>query len=321
MEWRPFKHIIHEKRASTLPFFFLFLVGGLGIPLSYYVITRDSNSYYFTTTVDIENRQILDRPIALRETPDGIKETVAFAIHAFSTVGKDTENLLMLASPSVKYVNIRPGLRREEVAEAFAVKVGWDEKEKQEFIHAPAEHKTKNLEGYYFPGSYPAVSDMSPDQASGMMLERFDQEVSARHASSSKKVINLETALKIASLIEREAGSKSDMRLISGIIWNRIFATMNLQIDATLQYVKGTEDNGWWPKVLPSDKFLDSPYNTYQNSGLTPSPIANPSLAAIQAALNPVKTKCMFYLHDKNKRIHCAANYEDHVRNIRRWLN
>jgi UPF0755 protein len=66
---------------------------------------------------------------------------------------------------------------------------------------------------------------------------------------------------------------------------------------------------------------MDSPYNTYQYKGLTPHPICNPGLDAIEAALNPIKTDCLYYLHDKNKQIHCAETYEEHKANIEKYLN
>ena len=94
---------------------------------------------------------------------------------------------------------------------------------------------------------------------------------------------------------------------------------MSLDIDATLQYVKGTEEN-WWPQVESKDKFIDSPYNTYKNTGLPPHPIANPGLAAISAALNPLTTSCLYYLHDKYGRIHCSPSYAGHKTNIELYL-
>jgi UPF0755 protein len=87
---------------------------------------------------------------------------------------------------------------------------------------------------------------------------------------------------------------------------------MNLDIDATLQYAKGNAETGWWPQVHPRDKKINSPYNTYTHKGLPPGPISNPGLAAIEAAYNPQKTNCIFYLHDKNRKIHCSETYAEH---------
>ncbi len=95
---------------------------------------------------------------------------------------------------------------------------------------------------------------------------------------------------------------------------------MKLQIDATLQYAKGSEEDGWWGKVNSVDRKIDSSYNTYLHEGLPPGAIANPGLAAIAAAYNPAKTSCLFYLHDKNRQIHCARTYEEHKKNIEIYL-
>jgi UPF0755 protein len=154
-----------------------------------------------------------------------------------------------------------------------------------------------------------------------MMLERFNTKMSSEgiEVDIRKNNFDTDTILTIASIIQREAGSKSDMYLVSGIIWNRIFTNMSLQMDATLQYAKGTAENGWWPKVVPDDKYIESPYNTYKNKGLPPSPIANPGFAAIHAALHPKETECIFYFH-KNRKNYCSKTYEEHKRKIDLYL-
>ena len=152
------------------------------------------------------------------------------------------------------------------------------------------------------------------------MFDEFSKQVEKIQERDPQLVINEDTALKIASIIQREAAGKHDMALISGIIWNRIFDGMKLQIDATLQYAKGSEEEGWWKQVHPDDKEIESPYNTYLYKGLPPGPIANPGPDAIMAAFYPQKTNCLFYLHDNDRKIHCSKTYEGHKRNIQIYL-
>ncbi len=223
-----------------------------------------------------------------------------------------------LANPSVRIIKIQEGLRKEEIADVVGSKLGWDDKEKRDFINAHIAVNRTNLEGYYFPKSYMIHKDDEPLAVSGIMVNEFKKQTKNIPKTKATKIINEETALKIASIIQREAGGKNDMRLISGIIWNRIFQGMKLQMDATLQYAKGNEGD-WWPQVDPKDKYIDSPYNTYMYTELPPSPIASPGLAAIEAAYNPQKTSCMFYLHDKKGVIHCAKTYDEHKKNIKRY--
>jgi UPF0755 protein len=225
-----------------------------------------------------------------------------------------------LANPSVKIVQVKEGLRKEEIAEIMAEKLGWDDSEKDQFINAHLSLNSKNLEGHYFPKTYMLVRGEDPYQVSTTMFYEYSKQTeSIKKTAKQAKIINPDTALKIASIIQREAGGKGDMKLISGIIWNRLFNGMKLQIDATLQYAKGNEEDGWWKMVHPNDKYIDSPYNTYLYKDLPPSAIANPGLAAIEAAYNPQKTNCLYYMHDKNRKIHCASNYEEHKRNIDRY--
>ena len=224
-----------------------------------------------------------------------------------------------LANPSVRIVRVEEGLRKEEIAEVMTKKLGWNNFQKNEFINAHLALNSPNLEGHYFPKTYMLPKDDDPFSVSTRMFHEFSTQTATIQKPKSNKVLNQDTILKVASIIQREAAGKDDMRLISGIIWNRIFNGMKLQIDATLQYAKGNEEDGWWEQVTAKDKKIDSPYNTYLHKDLPPSPIANPGLAAISAAYNPQKTSCLFFLHDKKRNVHCATTYEQHKINIEKY--
>ncbi len=316
MEWTPFSNIRYKakKRRGRLYLLFFFLLA-IFLPPSYYYLNPGHTSNPLTTNIDFENKNIMDETEML-ETKLPTFRTIK---RAYKMFGTDAVRFLALANPSAKYIKIYSGLRREEIADTFGDSLNWSDAEKKEFMSLQ-EYGLPNSEGYHYPGVYIILPDTSPSEVSDLMFKRFDEEVMSRYESSTKKVISVETALKIASIIEREAAGKNDRRLISGIIWNRIFSGMNLEIDATLQYAKGSEDKGWWPRVTPKDKLINSPYNTYKNKGFPPSPISNTSLPAISAALNPQKTKCLFYLHDANKQIHCSKTYEEHKWNVKKYL-
>jgi len=224
-----------------------------------------------------------------------------------------------LANPSVRMLYIQEGWRKEQVAESVGKKMGWDEKEKQEFLNAHIALGMQTSEGFYFPQNYMILKDTDPKDVSKLMINTYEKKTSGIKRSKNSQVLNADTALIVASIIQREAAGKGDMRLISGIIWNRIFSGMKLQMDATLQYAKGDEDL-WWPQVKSEDKYIVSPYNTYKNKNLPPTAIANPGFAALEAAYNPQKTECIFYLHTNNRKIHCARTYEQHKRNIEEYL-
>ena len=224
-----------------------------------------------------------------------------------------------LANPSVRIIKVSEGLRKEEIAEIMTEKLGWNDEQKDEFINAHLALNKTDQEGKYFPKTYFVLKDSDPDTVSNTMFKEFSKQTATVKKPKTTQIINQDTALKVASIIQREAGGKSDMKLISGIIWNRLFNGMKLQMDATLQYAKGSEEKGWWEQVKSSDKKIDSSYNTYLHVGLPPTPIANPGLAAIEAAYNPLKTSCLYYLHDKKGIIHCSKTYEEHKKNIDRY--
>lgn len=219
----------------------------------------------------------------------------------------------LLFHPYQKWITLVPGLRMEQTAEKLAEKFKWDENRKQEFLsHAK--------EGYLFPDTYLLYTDITGKEAAERLLSNFNEKFDATMQQSllSRDVRN-DTAIKIASLIQRESGGDEDKAIIAGIIWNRLEKDMRLQLDAANQYVIGKSGN-WWPMVKPSDLKIDSPYNLYTNKGLPPGPICSPSLSAIKAAVYPAVTDCLFYLHSRDKQIHCAVTYEEHLENIQKYL-
>lgn len=222
-----------------------------------------------------------------------------------------------LANPYMRIVQVEEGLRKEQVAQILVDRLDWTEQDKQDFLN---NGDSVNVEGKYFPKTYLIYKNEQPSVVATTMVNEFNKQVKKIKKPKSQQIINEDTALKIASIIQREAAGKEDMNLISGIIWNRIFEGMKLQVDATLQYAKGSAEDGWWEKVNSADKKIKSSYNTYLHAGLPPGAIANPGFDAISAAYNPQKTNCLFYLHDKNRKIHCAKTYEQHKKNIDVYL-
>lgn len=225
-----------------------------------------------------------------------------------------------LATPSARILIIQPGERKEEIAANISKILGWSPSDRNLFMKMVSSSTPELTDGKFYPGTYVVERYAPPDTVSPLISERFESEVLSRYTKEVEAVVPLNDALTIASLLEREAGGLEDMRLISGVIWNRLFADMKLQIDATLQYAKVTpQSRRWWPVPAPADKKIESPFNTYQNTGLPPSPIANPSLSAIIAALNPKKTECLFYFHDKKGAFHCSVTYEEHVELLKKY--
>lgn len=221
--------------------------------------------------------------------------------------------------PYMNWVTVPEGLRKEEIADLLAQKLNWTDAVKKEFVNAPSKLNWPLKDGLYFPETYLFPKDEDGYQIAARMFSKFNEELNPHTTEFAKQNIKWTTGMKLASIIQREAAGKSDMNLISGILWNRLDQSMQLDVDATIQYVKGKEGN-WWPQLGIGDRNLDSPYNTYLNRGLPPAPISDPGLDAILAVLNPTKTKCLYYLHDANRQIHCAVTYAEHQANIEKYL-
>lgn len=220
-----------------------------------------------------------------------------------------------LASPLTRILVIYAGERKEEVANNFGDILDWSNYERDEFLEIVSETMPVLTDGKFYPGRYTVAKTATLKEVADLVLTKFATEIANRYDAKIEATVPLKDALIVASLLEREAYDFTDMRIISGVIWNRLFINMPLQLDASLQYTKGsnTKEAKWWPKVIPSDKFIESPYNTYEFKGLPPAPIANPSVEAVVAALNPRLTSCMFYFHDDDGGFHCTDTYEEHV--------
>ena len=216
-------------------------------------------------------------------------------------------------APQLVWVTVREGLRKEQIGELLGTKLGWTSDQE-------AEWNAQKEEGQFFPDTYLLPIDEPVSAVAQRFFDRFNEKIAPFIDQYTAKNIKWTTGVKIASLIERESGGDSDKRLIAGIIWNRLNIDMKLEIDATLQYIKGNSETGWWPRVVPADKYLDSTYNTYRHAGLPSGPISNPGLASIEAALTPEQTECIFYLHSPDKEIHCSVTYAEHVENIKNYL-
>ncbi len=224
-----------------------------------------------------------------------------------------------LASPVQRITVIWPGERREEVAKHFGDILGWSQEDRTQFTALIQSSDPILSDGKFLPGKYVLHKDTSPAEAADLIYDNFSKEILQRYTPEVQKSVPIEDALVIASLLEREASDFENMREISGVIWNRLFIDMPLQLDATLQYARGSNpyESSWWPVPRPRDKFIDSPFNTYQNEGLPPSPIANPSPEAVLAALNPRQTDCLFYFHTNKGSYYCSATYDEHVANLK----
>ncbi|MEA2016296.1 MAG: endolytic transglycosylase MltG [Actinomycetota bacterium] len=171
------------------------------------------------------------------------------------------------------------------------------------------------LEGFLFPKTYEITIDYSAINVFEMMLAQYQVEtVGLDYSYADSKGLSHYDLLKIASMIEREAYIPEERALISAVIHNRLDIGMKMDIDATLCYYL----EKWEEGLTEEDKKIDSQYNTYMYPGLPPTPICNPGIASIEAALNPADVDYLYFVvTDSEKHIHSfSSTLEEHGENI-----
>ena len=178
-----------------------------------------------------------------------------------------------------------------------------------------ADPKITNLEGYLFPDTYFFKKDLTAENIAKKMLDNFETRIdSALLAEIKKQNKKLTDVIILASIVEKEVPTETDMKIVAGIFENRLEVGMALQSDATLSYILNDTIDSHTSEQLKTV----SPFNTYANKGLPPGPIANPGMQAISAVVYPQKTDYNFFLTagtGAQKKTYFAKTFEEHLAN------
>ncbi len=184
-------------------------------------------------------------------------------------------------------VVIPEGFDNIQIADTFASKlVNFD---KSKFIV-----QGKEFQGKLFPDTYFFLRTDNESIVLLSMSQNFEKKISQLRPDIASSGKTEKEIIAMASLVEGEAKGDADRGFISGILWRRIAIGMPLQVDAAPE--------------------------TYKTKGLPKSPINNPGLAAIKAAMHPEKSSYLYYLHDKKGVIHYAKSYAIHLQNVQKYL-
>jgi len=209
------------------------------------------------------------------------------------------------ATPTqVKFV-ILPGWRMEEVAASLPTS-GLAISPEQFLLVARDPHsgfdfmpKGASAEGFLFPGEHILPRAIGPVQLVALLMNNAALALSPEmRAGFARQGLDVYQAVTLASIVQREAVKSEEQPSIASVFLNRLAAGMRLETDPTIQYALGFDavTNSWWKSPLSVDDLaIQSPYNTYQNSGLPPGPISNPSLSALQAVAYPAQTPYYFF--------------------------
>jgi len=181
--------------------------------------------------------------------------------------------------------------------------------------------KVSSLEGFLMPSTYFFTEDPKPEELVRRMLEEFK----ARYADLLREIPQAASSdmlevVTIASLVEEESRVDDERATIASVIYNRLERKMTLDFDSTLQFAL----DKYGQRLLDSDKQVDSPYNTYRNTGLPPGPISSPGVASIRAALQPLDTEYLFFVSNADGKTHTfsktLSEHNDAVAKFRREI-
>ena len=220
-------------------------------------------------------------------------------------------------------VTIPEGFTVNEIISRLA---GFDHLDKQELLNAlddqalirdyfPDESEVVwSQEGFLFPDTYNLSYEMEPVDIFNSMINRFESHW-LEELENNKNSYTINEYVTMASLIEKEAQLNEEKPLIAGVIYNRLAENMRLQLDATVQYALEERVS----RVLYGHLEIESPYNTYLNSGLPPGPIASPGDNALAAVLEPEDSDYLFYFARPDGSHIFTKSYEEHLERLREF--
>lgn len=235
--------------------------------------------------------------------------------------------LSLKGRPREVRVTIPEGLRLVDVAARFGeTQFGSADEFLKAFQNTKLEPETKNapdLEGFLFPATYLFTPEDTPSSITKIMVNRLNQEKTSARLEQLKKLgLSSYEWVTLASVVQAEAGEFSEMPTIAGVFLNRLEIGMALQSDPIIAY--GLKKR--LPELSRSagDFQIDTPYNSYKHVGLPPTPINNPSSAALEAVVSAKRTnangqKYLYFLHGRGGQFRPNTNFNAHLRDTDRF--
>jgi UPF0755 protein len=215
-------------------------------------------------------------------------------------------------------VTVLPGLTTSELTQELADGYGFKKSEVEEALKMTYDHPLlaskpakASLEGYIYPETYEISGNAAPEELFKISFDELWERLQEDNLLKQikKRGFTLHQAVILASIIQREVADPEEQKQVSQIFQKRLKQDMPLGADATFVYA--AKQLGVEPRVN-----LDSPYNTRIYKGLTPGPISNFNLSAIQAVANPAKGDYLYFVSGDNGKTYYARTLEEHEANV-----
>ncbi len=177
--------------------------------------------------------------------------------------------------------------------------------------------RASSVEGYLYPCTYDIKPHTTAAELIKEMVSQFRKRYSREFEARAKaKRMSPRVVLTLASMVEKEAMASSEKPLIASVFMNRLKKKMPLQSDPTAVY----QVRAFAGKISKEDILRDTPYNTYKVSGLPPGPIGNPGGGAIEAVLNPARTKYLYFVAKMDGTHYFSRTLDEHNRAVQKYL-
>ncbi|MBJ8349757.1 endolytic transglycosylase MltG [Streptococcus sp. CSL7508-lung] len=179
------------------------------------------------------------------------------------------------------------------------------------------------LEGYLFPATYNYSEDTTMENIVEEMIATMDNNLSPYYDTIASQGLTVNQLLSLSSLVEKEGSTDDDRKNIASVFYNRWNIGMPLQSNIAILYAM---DKLGEKTTLSEDASInteiDSPYNIYRETGLTPGPVDSPSLSAIKATIMPAQTDYLYFVADVTTgQVYYATTFEEHSANVEKYVN
>ena len=218
----------------------------------------------------------------------------------------------------IRTVTIPEGYSIADIAPVLARALGVDQDSvlaatRDSALRERLDVPSPTLEGYLFPDTYAFADGTTPRVAIQVMVKRFEQVWDpVWNQRLEQLALSRHDILALASIVEKEAKFPAERPVIAAVYLNRLRSGMRLQADPTVQYALGRHS----ARLYYKDLRVDSPYNTYEHSGLPPGPIASPGRASIVAALNPAAVPYRSFVAHTDGHHEFHVDYRSHARAV-----
>jgi UPF0755 protein len=298
---------------STLTILFLsilFCLGFVSAPGEKTVFTVEKGENFLTVASRLEDQNlILSKKLFLFfvkiTNSQGKLKVGIYDLSGNDGMFKILKNLKSNSKNFIK-ITIPEGNNIKQISDIIADKIKID---KDKFIEIASD---KNLEGYLMPETYFVSPGISEQELIDMMHNEFGKKITPDMYKRAEELkIPFKDIITMASIIEKEGIKFEDRKIIAAVFYNRLKKRMNLQSDVTVLYAMGVVKEN----LSLEDIKIKSPYNTYLHFGLPPSPISNPGMQSIMAALYPADSVLLYFIADKDGNISFAKTFSEHVKN------